>query len=165
MSERPHPTVVKHIQRWRSDFSIQENPNAVPGEFHDRFMICRSIPIVRCIDGAFGIYAQEEEQYAVLTVPQVQDVDYRWIPIIEGSRWESRESLNKRMQELRWEKDRQVMNAVDEWARDEGYWHFRKNIGEQFNFTSANNKRPGAKYRDPYARTMEHQDKLGRMLK
>lgn len=163
--ERPHPTVLKHIQRWRPRFTIQPNPNAIPGEYHDRFMICQSVPSLHLLDGIHGVYVSEEEQVPVLTVPQVQEVDYRWIPMMEKSRWEDRDSLFKRMQEQRWEKDRQVMNAVEEWARDPGYWAFKKEIGDQFNFTNADNKAPGAKYRDPYATTLAHQDLLGRELK
>lgn len=159
----PHPNVVKHIQRWQPRFIVQVNPAAVPGEYWDRYIICKPVPIVRDIGG--GVFCTDVEHYSVLSIPQAMEVDYRWIPMMEESRWKSRRDFDQMMRERRWNEEQAYIDEVGDWARDEGWWHFKKDIGDKYNFTNADNTKPGQKYRDPYAKTMAHQDFLGRPLK
>jgi len=166
--QKPNPRVVKWLKQYRSNLDIEYNPLCVKtiddGEGNkityiekDRMWVVTQTVSMWQDCPEIDMLILQNTKYPVLWVDQAQEIDWRWIQELEEARFENRKDFIKKFKEREHQKLIDYRNTAEDWARDVGWWHFKKAF-DQFNLSNYKKKDPTRKFK-------ELRQKLGRELK
>lgn len=145
--------VRRAVKSFDPTLDIMPNRQWSGHDMRDRYVIAQRVTrAYETIDD--DIIAIGKDWFPVLIIPDAMNVDNRWFYAL----WENKIHKIGKVKEKLWQEqfknqDRAI-NAMKEWARDEGYWAFKKQFGEYYF--------PGVKARDPLAEHKKLEDTLGR---
>lgn len=150
---QPHPSVVRFLKEFRKRLEIVYNPKWK--EPNERFLICEPMRTFQCVDEATGLYVSHHEPFAVRWTNQASEIDQRIVSSLYESKFEDNAVVADQKRRKKIQND--YMNDVDAWARDVGYWHFKKQFGEY--------STPLIGRKDPTAWAKNIEDRTGKELK
>ncbi len=154
---KAHPSVQKFIKAFSNKLEIIPNP--VRNQPHNKFAICQTVLSTNLIADNFAQVI--EQQYPVLYVPQGMEIDQRYLKALAENRFQKGEETETEKHFRRQEEaEKRVMDSVEDWARDRGYWEFKHSEygSDKWNMSNITAK-------DPLEGTRRIQDKLGRNLR
>ena len=150
-----HPSVEKLLKGYRRGLTMREMTN--PKDPSEHYAVCQIVKATRLVDEGLGLYVSQDLHWPLFFVRQASQVDGRWIPHLEACRFASQQNPLEAYWDKRRRMEKQMMDDTEAWARDEGWWHFKRSIDE---YNLANVDRV-----DPSYGTKALEDKLGRELR
>lgn len=158
----PDPAVVRAVQEYHPGLTVRYNEKwteHLPGEEPDpdfRFMVCQRIYEMEEVGEGSRVFHVRPRWFAVLGIGPKCQPDRRIIENLELNRLENIGDLTQQAREAKVKKREEFADMMYEWARDKGYFLFKKNYGS-YRF-------PTVDFSSPEDRHKAAQDRLGREL-
>lgn len=144
------PTLtIKYNHNWRMNWDTKADDYK-----HDmRYLICQNYIEAQPCGG--GLWCFKEVWHPILPAGKNggQEWDNRWLPILLENRLDSGWDPEDEYWENQRRTDKEFSDYVDDWARDRGHWHMRRQY--------SGFRIPGVK--DPRRKMMEKEDRTGEL--